>query len=110
MNLNLKYGLILVSFILYTLGVIWVTNRVVDYKYTKEKLDIVTQVLDTKIDNDKIAADVSKLVEESINTYMSKSKTITKEIQHEVFTNHVYTDCKSTDGIVQQYQRKLDSQ
>ena len=51
-----------------------------------------------------------KMPEMTIEERNIHQETINKEIQHEISTNTIYRDCKSTDGILREYESKLDLQ
>lgn len=60
--------------------------------------------------NAGLGKDIQDRLEKSLKSYQSKAGPITKEIQREIITNNIYSDCKSTDGIVRSYRDKLDAQ
>lgn len=98
-----KWLVLGVGAILWSMGVWHVASTYTESSYTKEKLAMV----------EKHQADLaksSKEYQESLAKIKPVITTINKEIQREIQTNTVYSDCKSTDGVVREYERKLDLQ
>lgn len=107
---KIKLFVLIGAIVAYTAFVSLATYKVIDGKYTKEKLEQANAFIEKQNKNDNLKAEISKEVQAGLKRYLDTAKPITKEIQRETITNRVYTDCRSTDGVVQQYERKLDLQ
>lgn len=85
-------------------GCVWhISSVYTESSYTKDKLAALEKNVD-------IIQTMSKNYQESLANLKPKITTINKEIQHEVSTNTIYRDCKSTDNLVREYESKLDLQ
>lgn len=94
----------------YTATVSFGTYKWVKAGYTEEKLALAEDYIKAQASNNELKAEISQEIQQGLQDYFTKAKPITKEIQRETITNHVYTDCRSTDGVVREYERKLDLQ
>ena len=99
-------GLVLV----WSFGVWHISSIVTEHKYQQEKLAVAEEVLEQQRFNTTLKDSISKDLQEYLATIHPQITTINKEIQHEVSTNTVYAECKSTPDIVREYERKLDLQ
>jgi len=85
-------------------GCVWhIASTYTESSYTKEKLSDLQE-------HTRQISEMSKQFQEDLAALKPKVTTINKEIQHEISTNTIYRDCKSTDGILREYESKLDLQ
>ncbi len=96
--------------ILWSIGVWHVAASYTENSYTKEKLELSHKLEESRAKDTELKTVISKALQESLASLRPQVTTINKEIQREILTNHVYTDCKSTDSLMQQYEHKLDLQ
>lgn len=94
----------------YTATVSFATYKWINAGYVKEKLQMAENYIEAQATNNELKSEISKEIQQGLQDYFTKAKPITKEIQRETITNRVYTDCRSTDGVVREYERKLDLQ
>lgn len=98
-----KWPLVGIGVILWS-GCVWhIASTYTESSYTKEKLKTLEEHVN-------VIQKMSKEYQESLAALKPKVTTINKEIQREISTNTVYRDCKSTDGVVREYEKKLDLQ
>jgi uncharacterized protein YlxW (UPF0749 family) len=105
-----KWLFVGIGVILWSMSIWHVASTYTESSYTKDKLKLVQEKLDLREKQANEIAELSKKYQENLETLKPKITTINKEIQREILTNNVYHDCKSTDGVVQQYENKLDLQ
>ena len=88
----------------------WVTYQVVTKQATQDKLEMAEKIIERKAQDDELKDSISKQLQESLAAIKPEITTINRKIEREVIQNTVYRDCKSTDGVVREYERKLDLQ
>lgn len=100
-----KYKLFIILGLLaaYSLGVWHVASTYTESSIYKDKLSEAVAALEQ---NKKLSGEL----QQGLRDYFAKAKPITKEIQRETITNNIYSDCKSTDGVMRGYQDKLNAQ
>lgn len=96
--------------VIWSIGIWHISSQVTENKYQQEKLAVAEEVLEQQRFNTTLKDSISKDLQEYLSTLQPKITTINKEIQHEISTNTVYAECKSTPDIVREYERKLDLQ
>ncbi len=89
--------------VVWSVGLWHVASTYTESTYTKERLSSLQKHVDT-------IQTMSKEYQDSLAALKPKVTTINKEIQREINTNTVYRDCKSTDGVLREYENKLDLQ
>jgi len=95
-------------FIVYSLGVWHVAGTYKEAKYIKENLAQANKVIELTEKNQEIIAGIDKKLQEGFAKIKPQVTTINKEIQREIIENRIYSECKSTPDLVQQFEDKLD--
>lgn len=106
MNNYIKFGIVLlIGVVGFFLG--W---QLASKKALEKELALSTEIIQTHIKSEEVKETIDKAFQERLSQLRPQITTINKEIQREIYKEPVYTDCKSTDGVVRNYERKLDLQ
>lgn len=105
-----KWYVIFLGFISWTVGVSYIVNGFAHRSIAEDKLELVQRTLEQVQKSTDVKEAVSKAFQENLSFITPKITTINKEIHREIQQNSVYTDCRTTDGVLRQYEQKLDLQ
>ena len=76
----------------------------------KEKLAAQSQALQIVADNKELGTKISEQLKKDISGLAPIINNINKGTEREIITNHVYSDCRTTDGMLDLYNKKLELQ
>lgn len=95
-------------FLVYSVGLWHVAAQYTESKYVKQALAQSEKLIELTEKNQELASNIDKKLQEGFAKVKPKITTINKEIQREIIENRIYSECKSTDGVVRQFEDKLD--
>lgn len=98
-----KWYILVAGLIIWSAGLWHVASTYTDAKYVKQALEI-------KEHNDDLRDHIDKKLQTELAKIKPQITTINNEIQREIQTNTVYRDCKSTDGVMHNYDKLLEAQ
>lgn len=105
-----KWYVLAVAFLVYSVGVWNVSAGIQGARFTEKELTRTEEILKNTVNNQQLAATVSKAVQEALAEYNKTAKEQTKEILDEIAKDPRYQSCRVSDSVRNNIQRKLDSQ
>lgn len=105
-----KYLIIFLILSVYTVGVSWVTNGVVEYHYLEKELVIKTEALKVIANNKELAASIDKNFQDMQTKMGQFNQALNKKAEDEIKLNPQYSDCRTSDGMLDTYRKKRQLQ
>lgn len=95
---------------MWSAGIWFVAGDVKENAYNKERLATAQATMKIIDSNAATAAALSKQLQDSLQKLAPTLAAINKDNMNEIATNPVYHDCRITDGVRNNYKRKLQAQ
>jgi hypothetical protein len=105
-----KLYIIAAFLVVWSVGIWHVSGQVKENAFNEERLKNAQAIIKVQEANATLAQRVSKELQEGLQQFADQSKKDKKALTDEIKSNRVYSDCKLTDSVRDQYKRKLEAQ
>lgn len=105
-----KFYILGILLVVYSIGVWHISGQVKENSFNAERLKNANEIIRIQAANASLSQTISQQLQAGLAQFAQQSKQDKKALSDEIKSNRVYSDCKLTDGVRDQYKRKLETQ